>query len=524
MRTLILIVLLAVAAAAVSAKSIHQHNDVRRFLGLPSISDIKEKLTGTLGNFKDKILDALLEVRGDIATAAIEAFLRLRPYIDKLKIIFDEIRSVTETTESDWAKERERLLEHIKDIFDMVLAEEEVQALMQKVQEMIDSARETAKSSKEKALDILKKLGDLVLGEIVSTKSSKRSIDSYGMDDHMVVKRFLGLPSISDITGRIKEKLTETLDKVQNKILETILAGGDIAIGVLETVLQGQKTLLPYADKLRIMFDDIASVAEATDNAWAEQREGLLAHIKEMFDMILAEEEVVALMQKVEEMIDSARETAKSSKEKAQEILKNLRVLVWGVIMSAESTADLIFGKRDLEYYDINDQMMMKRFLGLPSISDIYDNIKDRIIARILAGGDIAYDLLERILQNEKIKPYAEKLRAILYEIKEVVSASEHEWGKLRERLLQDVKDLFDMFMSEEKVQAVVAKVAEAIDKARDAAESSADSAKAIIDKVKTYIWAGVLAVGAPIDLVVGGVAGKIFETIMGTPEGITSA
>jgi hypothetical protein len=46
----------------------------------------------------------------------------------------------------------------------------------------------------------------------------------------------------------------------------------------------------------------------------------------------------------------------------------------------------------------------------------------------ILAGGDLAYDLLESILENEAIKPYAEKLRIVLYEIKDLGEASEYEW------------------------------------------------------------------------------------------------
>jgi hypothetical protein len=50
--------------------------------------------------------------------------------------------------------------------------------------------------------------------------------------------------------------------------LQTLLAGGDLATDLLETVVSGQKTLLPYVKKLRTMLGEVKDVVEATDAEW----------------------------------------------------------------------------------------------------------------------------------------------------------------------------------------------------------------------------------------------------------------
>ncbi|XP_064648910.1 uncharacterized protein LOC135501081 isoform X2 [Lineus longissimus] len=150
-------------------------------------------------------------------------------------------------------------------------------------------------------------------------------------------------------------------------------------------------------------------------------------------------------------------------------------------------------------------QRNVKRFLGLPSLSDIkarigstIGTIEDKIIDTLYAGGDIAYNLGEAILTNERITPYAEKIRTILYELKEVASASEHEWQKLRERLLADIKELFDRIMEKEKVQFVLNKVEGLIDEVREAAKSSKEKAKEIGNTLTAFFLGTIFTIFGP--------------------------
>jgi hypothetical protein len=50
--------------------------------------------------------------------------------------------------------------------------------------------------------------------------------------------------------------------------------------------------------------------------------------------MFMAEEEVQAVLQPIETIIDDAREAARTSKDKAENLLKTLRVYVWSAILT----------------------------------------------------------------------------------------------------------------------------------------------------------------------------------------------